>query len=154
MNLLHVVMWWKIRCLQRAGPELLFQGYGDSILSSPACEKETGTISLPRMTQQGRSLSRLSLLSALFSICQGNCIWPPAQSLGDFPNSTPFWSRWLCRWLSLPSSPLGRNCLSSYLGLLCKDLLGLLCPVSWPPANSGTGVSWSFIFAGVLCELG
>ncbi|KAF4798744.1 hypothetical protein TURU_062085 [Turdus rufiventris] len=43
MNLLHVVMWRKIRSLWRAGPELLFQGYGGSILSlpSPACEKET-----------------------------------------------------------------------------------------------------------------
>lgn len=121
MNLLHVVMWWKIRCLWRAGPEMLFQGYEGSILPppSPACEKETGIVSLARMTQQGRSLSRLSLLPALFSRCQGNCIWPSAQSLGDFPHSTPsFWSQWLCGQLPLLSSPLGWNCLSSYLRLL------------------------------------
>ncbi|KAM4903078.1 uncharacterized protein FYW23_000988 isoform 1-T1 [Sylvia borin] len=66
MNLLHVVMWRKIRCRWRAGPELLFQGYEDSLLPlpSPACEKETDIISLARMTQLGRSLYRISLLPA------------------------------------------------------------------------------------------
>lgn len=157
MNLLHVVMQWKIRCLWRAGPEQLFQGYGGSILPlpSPACEKETGTISLATMIQQGRSLSRLLLLPALFSRCQGNCIWPSAQSLGDFLYSTPsLWSWWLCRWLLLPSSPWSWW-LCRWLPLPelllrapLRDLLGLLCPVSRPPANSGTGVSGSFHFAG------